>query len=260
MRDRTVADECLDYLLWLYEWTSQRSARQFLRDNSMWEEEVRVRERMRSMKRRGWIEVRHEGPEPVVVLTDAGRQAACGGVDPETRWSRPWDGQWRFFVFDVPGRQPRIRMSLWRWMRQERFGYLQNSVWITPDPVDAESVPIRALRRKAESYTFVQGRPVPPDDDQSLVSGAWDIPAIDRAHGEVLRLADEGAEALNRRGWKPSQRREWAASLRRAWRTAQQLDPLLPEALWPEGYRGRMAWRARREVLNHLAARGPRLG
>ncbi len=220
MADITLAEACLDYLLWLYQWTSHRSARQFLNDNTLWAEDLRLRDRLRSMKRRGWIEVRREGPEPIVVLTGTGRDAACGGIDPETRWSRTWDGQWRFFFFDLPGRQPRLRVALWRWMRRERMGYLQNSVWITPDPVNPESVPVRALRLKAEAYTFIQGRPIPPDDDQALVLGAWDFPVIQRAHEEVLRLCAEGTESLRRRGWKPSQRRDWTSALRRAWQKA----------------------------------------
>lgn len=258
MRDFSLAEECLDYLLWLHGGTSQRAAPLFLRDHCLWEDETRNRERLRSMKRRGWIDVRRDGPEPVVVLTEAGRDAACGGPDPETRWSRPWDGQWRFFLFDLPGRQSRIRVALWRWMRRERFGYLQNSVWITPDPVDPESVPVGSFRLKADASTFIQGRPLSPDGDRALVTGAWEFAAIDRAHGEVLRLASEGQDAFKRRVWKPAQRREWAAALRRAWRAVQQLDPLLPEALWPAGYRGRMAWQARYEVVNQLAARSPR--
>jgi hypothetical protein len=61
-----------------------------------------------------------------------------GGRDPEAQWARPWDGQWRLVLFDVPTGQNAQRERLRRYLRDKGFGYLQNSVWISPDPLTAE--------------------------------------------------------------------------------------------------------------------------
>jgi hypothetical protein len=58
--------------------------------------------------------------------------------DPEERWARPWDGQWRLVLFDVPTGQNSQRERLRRYLREKGFGYVQNSVWITPDPLTEE--------------------------------------------------------------------------------------------------------------------------
>ncbi len=35
-------------------------------------------------------------------LSAQGWLHVLGGRDPEERWARPWDGQWRLALFDVP--------------------------------------------------------------------------------------------------------------------------------------------------------------
>src|SRR5205823_12666002 len=71
-------------------------------------------------------------------LTAQGRLHVLGGRDPEERWARPWDGQWRLVIFDVPMGQNAQRERLRRYLRDKDFGYLQNSVWITADPLEEE--------------------------------------------------------------------------------------------------------------------------
>jgi phenylacetic acid degradation operon negative regulatory protein len=60
------------------------------------------------------------------------------GRDPEQCWERQWDGQWRIVLFDVPLQKNTQRRRLWRYLRDKGFGYLQNSVWVTPDPLQVE--------------------------------------------------------------------------------------------------------------------------
>lgn len=71
-------------------------------------------------------------------LSARGRLHALGGRDPEERWTRSWDGDWRLVIFDVPIRRNAQRERLRRYLRARNFGCLQNSVWITPDPMEQE--------------------------------------------------------------------------------------------------------------------------
>src|SRR5688572_21996944 len=45
----------------------------------------------------------------IFALTESGQRTVWGDVDPELRWARPWDGAWRFAMFDVPQAQVALR-------------------------------------------------------------------------------------------------------------------------------------------------------
>ena len=45
-------------------------------------------------------------------LTAQGRLHVLGGRDPEERWARSWDGQWRLVLFDLPAGQNAQRERL----------------------------------------------------------------------------------------------------------------------------------------------------
>ena len=43
-------------------------------------------------------------------------------------------------VFDLPEAKNKLRVRLRRFLQEQHFGYLQNSVWITPDPLEVSDV------------------------------------------------------------------------------------------------------------------------
>jgi DNA-binding transcriptional regulator PaaX len=89
-----------------------------------------------------------------------------------SRWSRKWDGRWRLLLFDLPVRQQRLRLPLWRWLRRQHFGYLQQSVWIVPDSINDACIPLRQLKLTPESLTVIEGMPTPPDTNEDIVQSA----------------------------------------------------------------------------------------
>ena len=92
-------------------------------------------------------------------LSTQGRLHALGGRDPEERWARPWDGQWRLVLFDVPTGQNSQRERLRRYLRDKGFGYLQNSVWIRPDPLTEERQILGGGKINVESLILQETRP-----------------------------------------------------------------------------------------------------
>jgi phenylacetic acid degradation operon negative regulatory protein len=185
----------------------------------------------------------------IVRLTTAGKRAALGGRDPEECWARPWDGRWRMVLFDIPERQRRIRWRLWRFFRANRFGFLQNSVWITPDPFSIDRLRRVGPPSDVEYLILIEGRPAGNETDAAIVRGAWDFDGINaayRRHGKVL----------DARPREVDQFRRWSALERRAWSDATRRDPLLPSGLLPSGYLGRTAWTRRTQVLAELAVEG----
>jgi phenylacetic acid degradation operon negative regulatory protein len=186
--------------------------------------------------------------ERVVRLTDAGRSAALGGIDFEARWRRAWDGRWRIVLFDVAEKDRSRRIRLQRQLRRARFGYLQDSVWISPDPIDDIAAAVRSVGQGLATLSFLEARPCVGSSDAVLVAGAWDFTLINHRyaeHAEFLRTAPGPKVTARQRG-------EWLRRECQAWQHAIDVDPLLPEVLLPAGYRGRKAWDARREALIKL--------
>jgi phenylacetic acid degradation operon negative regulatory protein len=192
--------------------------------------------------------------ERIVRLTAAGRLRALGGRDPEVEWSRPWDGQWRLLLYDVAGRQEQKRKRLRRYLQQRHFGYLQKSVWITPDSLSEERVVLGDGRVDVESLVLLTARPCAGETDADIVAGAWDFDRINAGYTSYLDvLRQKPADELTTpRAIKAFHR--WATQEKLAWREAVERDPLLPERLLPAGYRGTEAWRCRMKVLPQAAA------
>ncbi len=182
-------------------------------------------------------------------LTWKGRLQALGGRDPQARWSREWDGRWRLVLFDVPTPRNSHRARLRRYLRHKGFGYLQNSVWITPDSLEEERQILVDGKINVESLILLEARPCAGESDAEIVAGAWDFASIKRNYARHLSILDERpARALENEAAARTLL-HWAAAEREAWLKAVTSDPLLPERLLPPDYWGQQAWRRRVEVL-----------
>jgi phenylacetic acid degradation operon negative regulatory protein len=182
-------------------------------------------------------------------LAERGRLHALGGRDPQSQWSRRWDGRWRLVVFDVPVRHKAHRERLWRYLRHRTFGCLQNSVWITPDPVEGEREILAGGKVNVESLLLLEAQPCGGESDAEIVAGAWDFERINRAFSRHLQVLDRcPADPLRDQASAKTLQR-WAADEREAWLAAVTIDPLLPARLLPPEYLGRQAWQRRVVVL-----------
>jgi len=218
-----------------------------------WNFRNKLRPQLRQLERSKFLERRGPRDNPTLHLTPRGHLAALGGIDPRQRWRRSWDGKWRLIVFDLPLRARAARMRLWRWLRDQRFGLLQRSVWLSPDTVDAKDLPFHQFKIIPEAFCVMEGRPAVPDSDVDLVNSAWDFPEINRKYKAVLDLAAQGRELFSSPGAEPLKLRQWLASDRLAWLEALESDPLLPEALLPPGYLGREAFQQRQSSYESMA-------
>jgi DNA-binding transcriptional regulator PaaX len=143
-------------------------------------------------------------------------------------------------------------------LRANGFGYLQNSVWIRPDPVNELAGALAEWRDDVESFVLMEAACCPGYSDAALVAGAWDFDEINRRLRAYIQTATLTAQDLSRLRERPSALPGWMTQERLAWRHAMELDPLLPRALWPPGYEGGRAWNAKlkwsRQLLPLLGA------
>ena len=182
-------------------------------------------------------------------LTEQGRLHALGGRDPAVQWSRNWDGRWRLAIFDVPMEQHTLRNRLRRYLRTHGFGYLQGSVWITPDPVHGERKILTGGKINVESLLLLEARPCSGESDAEIAAGAWDFGAINGHYARHLKMLDRCPDESLRNIAAARALRQWAAEEQAAWLAAVEIDPLLPKRLLPSDYLGCRAWQRRIEVL-----------
>lgn len=212
--------------------------------------------RLRYLEGQQWLQRERRADGWVCQLTATGRAQAKGGRDAEAWWQRPWDGWWRQIVFDLPvgpGHQ-RTRASLIRWLRRNGFGCLQDSVWISPDPVRELADALKGFRDDAASFTVLECRCAAGFSDAALVAAAWPFSKIRQGYQVYEEFADTVLKRLRQAPFAP---RELFATLREErglWLNTFTHDPLLPRSLWLAGYSGQHAWQKRQELLRHLAA------
>lgn len=209
----------------------------------------RVLQRLRSS---GTISVTGEGPidQRILRLTDEGRRIALGGVDPAAAWIRPWDGVWRVVAFDIPENDEARRTRLRRRLHEFRFGWLQNSVWISPDPLDAFRGGLDEAGIVPDSLTYFEAHSAGGESPASLVRSAWDFDWLARAYADYQKILQLRPSSIagTQAAWL-----RWLQNEHRAWRLIARRDPFLPEILLPADYRGRAAWAARTKALSEFA-------
>jgi phenylacetic acid degradation operon negative regulatory protein len=187
--------------------------------------------------------------EHIYRLTETGRLTALGGRDPLALWNRSWDGQWRVVVFDLPERENASRVRLRRFLKDRGFGYLQNSLWITPDPLDKTVRKLATSGQDVESFLTLEARPCSGESDRAIVAGAWDFDQINQRYEECLSVLKKYPTSSQTVAKDTAKLQHWARREWVLWRAAIQGDPLLPSVLLPAGYRGKETWRVRNSVL-----------
>jgi len=98
--------------------------------------------------------------------------------------------RWRLVVFDIPESSRSLRTHLRAFLRDCRFGWLQNSVWISPDPVDAFRQELGETGLVPESLTYFEARPVGGESPAALVNSAWDIARLRRTTPTIGRFSE----------------------------------------------------------------------
>src|SRR2546425_7138758 len=237
-------EEFLNLLLWSAEVLARPTFRNLTDSYESWAYRNGLLKQVSRLEQQQLIERDAGSPDDRLYrLSAQGRLQVLGGRDPEERWARPWDGQWRLVLFDVPTGQNAQRERLRRYLRDKGFGYLQNSVWISPDPLEGERQILGGGKINVESLILLEARPCAGESDAEIVAGAWDFERINRRYAQQLKILDERPTGTLRTKTAAGVLRRWAATERAAWLEAVTSDPLLPQRILPPDYLGQRACR-----------------
>jgi len=153
-------------------------------------------------------------------------RAACGSLSPAQSWARSWDGKWRVLCFDIPARPASRRQKLSRFLHQNKFGLLQRSVWISPDPQEQL---LQQFRPEANAHSLLLWEAPTPKGitPGTFAQLAWDFESINQSYQKVL----------NHKAGNLSPN-EHLLEITRLWHLAVAQDPLLPRSACPKNYLG----------------------
>ncbi len=182
-------EEFLNLLLWSADLLAHPTFRNLTDSYEGWAYRNGLMRQVATLERQQLLERNSAVPDDRLYrLTAQGLLHVLGGRDPETQWSRPWDGQWRLVLFDVPTGQNAQREKLRRYLRDKGFGYVQNSVWISPDPLAQEREILGGGKINVESLLLLEARPCAWESDAEIVAGAWDFERINRRYARHLKI------------------------------------------------------------------------
>jgi phenylacetic acid degradation operon negative regulatory protein len=247
---RPKTEELLHLLLWSADLLSHPTFRNLTDSYEAWAYRNGLLRQIATLEKHQLVE-RHpaSAKDRLYRLTERGRLQALGGRDPQAQWSRDWDGRWRLVLFDVPLGQDAHRERLRRYLRDNGFGCLQKSVWITPNTMHGEREVLAGGEVNVESLLLLEARPCAGETDAEIVAAAWDFERLNARYARHLQVLDGRPAAPLRDARAAQALQRWAAEEREAWLAAVTVDPLLPERLLPPGYLGCQAWRRRVEEL-----------
>lgn len=108
-------EEFLNLLLWAGDMLARPTFRNLTDSYESWAYRNGLMRQVATLERKQYLERDTAAPDDRLYrLTAQGRLHVLGGREPETQWARPWDGQWRLVLFDVPTGQNAQRERLRR--------------------------------------------------------------------------------------------------------------------------------------------------
>jgi len=243
-------EELLNILLWSADLLVNPSWRSLFESYEGWAYRNGLLIQMGRLEQRKWVTRKSkERNDRVYRLSARGRLHALGGRDPEVRWGRAWDGRWRLVIFDIPSGQNAEREWLRRYLRARDFGCLQNSVWVTPDPMEEEQRTLARGSINVELLVLLEARACAGESDEEIVNGAWNFDRINQSYSRHLKILGRRPSGVLKTEVAAKKLFRWMSEEREAWLAAIKIDPLLPARLLPGNYLGQKAWRRRLQAM-----------
>lgn len=240
-------------LLWIGDQVAHPTFGNLSASFETWTYNKALRQTINRLEHQEFLETHGKSLDQVIHLTEKGRKIFTTDLDPETEWAREWDGMWRMVLFDIPESKSSLRQRLRRILRENRFGCLQRSVWLSPHPMNSISDLIRKAIPGLASLSLMECRLLRGQSNAEVVKATWDYSRINANYDAyVQHLSQCRAKRI------PEDADRFIAEEKRLWEIALKHDPLLPKQLVPSGYIGKKAWRLRKRRLPMVMAPLPK--
>jgi phenylacetic acid degradation operon negative regulatory protein len=203
----------------------------------------------------GWLEPETGNDGSTLVISEETTEVLRTGYPRIFGFGDPWtwDGRWLLLVVRIPERRRDLRDRLRTQLEWAGFGSLGGGLWITPRA--GREAEVRASvesNPEIELLGFSAKETLGLGDPRSIVSQAWDLPAVAVQYREFTRAI----RSLRPRSDQEVFREQ--TSIVHAWRKFPFLDPELPDQLLPDGWPGAEArdlFRDRHAAWQHAAER-----
>jgi phenylacetic acid degradation operon negative regulatory protein len=209
---------------------------------------------VRRLQRAGLLAYRRtKGRDPVLRLLPEGRMRIPDELQPEKRWNEKWDGTWYVLAYDVPEKQKVYRDALRRFLKRNRMGGLQGSVWVSPRDIRPVYADLSEAAGVGSYAVLLQAHTVLGQQAQDVVRQAWDIDAIAAAQERYRTTTEAERERLHEGALSRVDLLSLARDELSAFLAVMADDPLLPSVLWPPEYRGPETVAAHRRFQRAIA-------
>lgn len=125
-----------------------------------------------------------------------------------------WDRKWRIVTFDIPVKKTKLRDNLRYKLKELGFGKLQQSIWISPLPIEDDIYEfLESNNLKKQVYVFISEKIL--GDIEIIVDKIWGIEKINNLYKKAFTENNKDA-----------------------YYKALSIDPFLPKELLPKNWWG----------------------
>jgi phenylacetic acid degradation operon negative regulatory protein len=166
-----------------------------------------------------------------------------------------WDGKWRIVIYNIPENNRSIRDQLRKTLIWLGFGYLTQSVWVSPNPVEDTLKrfidEIKSKNTEVEVHMFLAEYIGDPKD---IVKKCWNLNDVEKKYKEFIGNWKDLLNSIEK--LKPNEAFITRIRLVHEYRKFLHIDPNLPRDLLPEnwiGYEAKSLFQELREKLTPLS-------
>lgn len=192
---------------------------------------------------------------PRLTLSNEGTESVSACLQPYRRWKHKWRGRWYVLVYDVPEKDRPYREVLRSFLKKQKMGQLQRSVWVTPfDIRPLYNDLVEGSNAGQVSYLF-EARTVLGLPSQEIVTHAWNFKKLTTIQTDFCRACRRN-HALLQSGKIPDHALfSFSRDAFITYRHIMEMDPLLPKDLWPEDYLGEEVYSRHRALQEEIHSR-----
>lgn len=182
---------------------------------------------------RGWVSKKLKRQLPVYSITIHGvneLNRTLGRL--QEKENKEWDRRWRLVIFDIPETKRKLRDQFRNFLRQEGFGQLKSSVWLSPWDKSDQVKPYIKRHHLGDIVTQFTTEPM-PDSYQSvqLAQQSWDWAGLESRYRQFLEEGELELQQL--RGGNEQTQRFQAKRLVFRYAEIVATDPRLPGDISP---------------------------